>query len=184
MTTCETKRALTHNRPVIDALAVNVCVRKATNSVKTCSNRSMVAASDSDIADTPPALVFNPIASPITSDKLLNHFPMSDNTILHSLWSLVAQSLCDNLESPIFISYALSDQVMLRLKKNQSPAAALLSQNDRPNVISEAVGGACYRELNDRDCRSMLVHNSRILCRFQTHASENKENTDELASIN
>ena len=109
MTTCETKRALTHNRPVIDALAVHVCVRKATNSVKTCSNRSMVAASDSDIADTPPALVFNPIASPITSDKLLNHFPMSDNTSSLSPWSPVAQSLYDDLESTEFISYEVGD---------------------------------------------------------------------------
>ena len=115
MTVCEAKHALAHNQPAIDdvpsipAPAVNVYVRNTTSSVETCSNHSMVAASDSDIADTPPPLVSTPIASPITSDELLSHFPMSDNTSSLSPWSPVAQSLYDDLESTEFISYEVGD---------------------------------------------------------------------------
>ena len=188
MTTCETKHALTHNQPAIDVVsstpapALNVCIRNATSSIETCLNHSMVAASDSNIANTPPPLVSTPNASPITSDKLLSHFPMSDNTSLLSPWSLAAQSLYDDLESPEYVSYEVGDRVMLRPIENQSPTAALLSQNDGLYVIAEAVGSTCYRVLNDRDCRSMLVHQSRIQCCFPMHASEIKDNTDEFVN--
>ena len=187
MTNAEAKHALISRQTAISdqstspAPAVNVCVRDVENSAETCQNHSMVAASDSDIADTPPPLVSTPAASPITSDELLVHAPMSEPTSSLSPWSPVAQSLYNDPESPVSISFEVGDRVMLRPIENQSPTAALLSQNDGPYVITEAVGGACYRVLNDRDCRSMVVHKSRIQCRFPTHASENKDNTDRSA---
>ena len=109
MTVCEAKHALAHNQPAITDVPSIPAPANATSSVETCSNHSMVAASDSDIADTPPPLVSTPIASPITSDELLSHLPMSDNTSSLSPWSPVAQSLYDDHESPEFISYEVGN---------------------------------------------------------------------------
>ena len=187
MTVCEAKHALAQHNAAIGVSAepsgptVSVCVRNVTDNTETDLNHSMVAASDSDIADTPPPLVPTPPLTSTPSDELLDRLSFTDPTSSLSPWSPVAQSLYDDQESPEFISYEVGDRVMLRPIENQSPTVALLSQNDGLYVITEAVGDACYRVLSDRDCRSMVVHKSRIQCRFPIHASANKDNTGELA---
>lgn len=187
MTVCEAKHALARHNAVTNVSpetpgpTVSVCVRNVTDNTETDQNHSMVAASDSDIADTPPPLVSTPPLTSTPSDEMLDRLSFTDPTSSLSPWSPAAQSLYDDLESPEFTSFEVGDRVMLRPIENQSPTVALFNQNDGFYVITETVGDACYRVLSDRDCRSMIVHKSRIKCRFPIHASENKDNTGELA---
>ena len=96
--------------------SVSVCKRTVTADYSLASHASSPKFSNVSIETMTPERVLSPQMCTVATDVLLGWVsdPMLSDTSSEWSWSQQAQCAYDNAESPLFVSYAVGERVMLR----------------------------------------------------------------------
>ena len=152
---------------------VSVCTRTVTADDRSESHSSPSGSCDMD-ADSMPSLCDPSSQScSVTTDELLNWAtdPMFTDTRSEWSWSHEAQCTYDDAESPLYLSYAVGDRVMLRPSESVLCAQNSAAKNDGPYIITAVLDDANYQISREHAPDSQVVHYSSILGRVSSEGN-------------
>ena len=153
--------------------SVPVCARNAATSTAVKLEEDIMTPQYSPSAAVSPSLQFSNDSSVEIAEEMLHW--LNDPSLVSStpaFPSSPTQSVYDDAESPLHLSYVVGDRVMLRPSVQELRARPHCPQDDGPYVVAEVLGSTAYRVVREHDSTTRVVHTTGIIHRLLADASE------------
>ena len=186
MTATEAQRACTqHDMNNDQSESATVRARSATASTIAELNERCVTPLVSPAAAVSPSLQFDSDSSTEIAVEMLHW--LNDPSLTSSTpafpRSPQTQSVYDDAESPLYLSYIVGDRVMLRHSEQEPRAGPHYPQDDGPYIVAEVLGSTAYRVVREHDSTSRVVHYSKILHRLDASVMEDSALTHDTSCV-
>ena len=154
--------------------STSVCARSATAATAVKMEEGFVTPITSPSAVlSPPLRIYSDSSAEIATEMLhwLNDPSLTSSSPVRPR-SPPAQSVYDDAESPLHLTYVVGDCVMLRHSTQELGARPDIPLDDGPYIVAEVLGSATYRVVREHDSLTRVVHATGILHRLLRDASE------------